>query len=374
MATMAAAIAASLPTVQAAPTPAAPTQETLPASWNKRIDAEAEIPITTVQIDGLVTTKIIKHCLDSGSNAHGLVLGLDLDGVLEVSNCFPLPNQSSDEDDKSVKSVVRYQSQMLRSLNEVGSVDGVVGFYQSIKLGAFFKQSLVEAQAIHQEKLRHGGIVIVHDTAATSQGNASFRAFRLTKPFFEAYRRHNFSSASLVNQRLTFSSILEEVPVKIRVNPLLNSVLGTLTESHRSPLSYALPSEATTSVIPPTYSTLNIGSVGLTRNLEQLIEAVDNHKVEESNLAYLSRQIAREKLKVDQYAAKRREENAARVTQGLAPLPEENINRLFKIPPEPSRLESMLLLGQIDGFAKSLSSASSSGLVTMYAAKASSEV
>lgn len=179
---------------------------------------------------------------------------------------------------------------------------------------------------------------------------------------------------SLVNHRLTFSSILEEIPVKIRVNALLNSVLGTLTESHRSLLPYGLPSEATTSAIPPTYSTLNIGSVGLTRNLEQLIEAVDNYKIEESNLAYLSRQIAREKLKVDQYVAKRREENAARIAQGLAPLPEENVGRLFKVPPEPSRLESMLLLGQIDGFAKSLASASSSGLVTMYAAKASSEV
>jgi len=181
-------------------------------------------------------------------------------------------------------------------------------------------------------------------------------------------------NSSLINQRLTFSKILEEVPVKIRINPLLNSVLGTLTEPHRSPLSYTLLSEATTSAIPPTYSTLNIGSVGLTKNLEQLIEAVDNHKVEESNLAYLSRQIARERLKADQYITKRREENAARIAQGLAPLPEENINRLFKIPPEPSRLESMLLLGQIDGFAKSLASASSSGLVTMYAAKASSEV
>jgi translation initiation factor 3 subunit H len=176
----------------------------------------------------------------------------------------------------------------------------------------------------------------------------------------------------LVHQRLTFSNILEEIPVKIRVNPLLNSVLGTLTESHRSPLPDVLPSEATTSAIPPTYSTLNIGSVGLTRNLEQLIEAVDNYKLEESNLAYLSRQIAREKLKADQYLTRRREENAARVTQGLAPLPEENVHRLFKIPPEPSRLESMLSLGQIDGLAKSLASASSSGLVTMYAAKAGS--
>lgn len=54
MATMAAAIAASLPTVQATATPVVPTQQTLPASWNKRVDAEAEIPITTVQIDGLV--------------------------------------------------------------------------------------------------------------------------------------------------------------------------------------------------------------------------------------------------------------------------------------------------------------------------------
>ena len=54
MATMAAAIAASLPTVQAASTPAVPTQETLPAAWTKNIDPEAEIPIATVQIDGLV--------------------------------------------------------------------------------------------------------------------------------------------------------------------------------------------------------------------------------------------------------------------------------------------------------------------------------
>ena len=146
-----------------------------------------------------------------------------------------------------------------------------------------------------------------------------------------------------------------------------------MTEPHRSLLPSA-PSEATTSVISPTYSALNIGSVGLTRNLEQLIEAVDNYKLEESNLAYLSRQIAREKLKADQYVSKRREENATRATQGLAPLPEENVSRLFKVPPEPSRLESMMLLGRIDGFAKNLASASSTGLITMYAAKASSEV
>ena len=64
MATMAAAIAASLPAVQAAPTPVAPTQQALPPSWNKCVDAEAEIPITTVQIDGLV-------CLDGSRGRTG---------------------------------------------------------------------------------------------------------------------------------------------------------------------------------------------------------------------------------------------------------------------------------------------------------------
>jgi translation initiation factor 3 subunit H len=60
------------------------------------------------------------------------------------------------------------------------------------------------------------------------------------------------------------------------------------------------------------------------------------------------------------------------VAQGLAPLPEEDINRLFKVPPEPSRLESMLFLGQIDSYAKSLEGSASAGLVKMYAARANS--
>jgi hypothetical protein len=56
----------------------------------------------------------------------------------------------------------RYQASMLRSLKEVQSDDSVVGFYQAITLGAFFDQTLVETQAIHQDKLRHGGVIIVH--------------------------------------------------------------------------------------------------------------------------------------------------------------------------------------------------------------------
>ena len=133
----------------------------------------------------------MKHSRESqGANAHGLLLGLDLDGTLEVSNSFPLPHHINEDDDKSVKgvgesikhqhhdpqsewllsplfcvfvgSLAKYQASMLRSLKEVQADDSVVGFYQATTLGSFFSQSLVETQAIHQDRLRHGGVVVVH--------------------------------------------------------------------------------------------------------------------------------------------------------------------------------------------------------------------
>ena len=143
-----------------------------------------------------------------------------------------------------------------------------------------------------------------------------------------------------------------------------------MTQGSPSPVLDATPENTRVAVIAPSFSMLELGTAGLTRNLEQIVEGVDNYRTEEGNLAYLSRQIAREKARAENYVAKRKEENLARVAQGLAPLPEEDVARLFKIPAEPSRLESMLLLGQMDGYGRSLAGTASTGLVKMYAAKA----
>ncbi|KAJ3985683.1 translation initiation factor 3 subunit 3 [Lentinula detonsa] len=367
---MAAALAASLPAPSAAPTPVAPTYEAIPPSMSTLIDVEAEISLECVQLDGLVVSKILKHACDSSSSSPiGLLLGIDLDGVLEVSNSFALPYHSGDDDDKSAKSVARYQASMLRSLKEVQGDDSIVGFYQASTLGAFFNQNLIDLQAIHQDKLRHGGVVVVHDVSQTARGNASFRAFRLTSAFQDAYKKSNFSTASLASHQLTFSSILEELPLKIHTNPLLSAFLGEFSSPSKNTLG-----SSSASAIPPSFSVLDLNSGGLTKNLEHIVDALDNYRNEEGNLAYLSRQIARERAKADNYVAKRKEESAARVAQGLAPLPEEDVTRLFKIPPEPSRLESMLQLGQVDAYAKSLAETTSTGLVKMYAATAGSGV
>jgi hypothetical protein len=56
----------------------------------------------------------------------------------------------------------RYQGNMLRSLREVQGDDSVIGFYVAASFGAFYTHSLVDLQAGHQERLRQGGIVVVH--------------------------------------------------------------------------------------------------------------------------------------------------------------------------------------------------------------------
>lgn len=69
---------------------------------------------------------------------------------------------------------------MLRSLKEVQSDDSVVGFYQATSLGSFFNQSLVETQAIHQNKLRHGGIVVVHGRWRNYNSSCLYASFPQT--------------------------------------------------------------------------------------------------------------------------------------------------------------------------------------------------
>ena len=58
--------------------------------------------ITSVRLDGLALTKIVKHCKDAHpASASGALLGMDLGGTLEVSNVFALPNpgRGGDRDD-----------------------------------------------------------------------------------------------------------------------------------------------------------------------------------------------------------------------------------------------------------------------------------
>ncbi|EGO04244.1 hypothetical protein SERLA73DRAFT_173681 [Serpula lacrymans var. lacrymans S7.3] len=358
---MAAALAASLPAPQVIPALSVSVAETIPATMSDAIDIDAEVPISCVELEGSVASSIMQHVRES--SAHGLLLGLDLDGTLEVTNSFPMPN--GDEEDKSTKSVVRYQSSMLRSLKEVGANDNVVGFYQAMSLGVYLSQHMIDIQVVHQEKLRHGGIAIILDLSRMGKGGLSFRAFKLNASFMNAQRKNNFGNASIINHKLTFSSVLEEIPLRLRTRAIQKSFFDVVIPTTLP----ATPNISAKSSAVLSHCALDLGAAGAMVNFEAAIEVMDNFRTEEGNVAYLSRQIAREKARSESYLAKRREENVARVAQGLVPHPEEDVNRLFKVTSEPSKLASMLLLGQVNAYAENLESSTCSGLLQIFSAK-----
>jgi translation initiation factor 3 subunit H len=63
--------------------------------------------------------KIVKHCKENLPQlVTGQLLGLDYDGTLEVTNCFPFPSRAEavDEDYENTDGAVDYQFDMMRAL------------------------------------------------------------------------------------------------------------------------------------------------------------------------------------------------------------------------------------------------------------------
>lgn len=58
---------------------------------------------------------------------------------------------------------------MLRSLKEVQGDDSIIGFYIATPFSAFFTHHLLDMQIVHQERLRQGGVVLVHGQFGTQR-------------------------------------------------------------------------------------------------------------------------------------------------------------------------------------------------------------
>ncbi|KAF9428698.1 hypothetical protein BGZ94_001395 [Podila epigama] len=323
------------------------------------LDIEGTVPIQSVQLDAMVVLKIVKHCRESiPATVTGQLMGLDVNGVLEVTHSFPMPkNQESEEFEGS-----QYQLQMMRCLREVNVDDNSVGWYQSTNMGNFMNQSLIEHQFEFQQALNKS-VLIIHDVSRSSMGNLNLRALRLTPAFMKLYKENKFTTEALAKAKLTFSNIFEELPITIRNSALLDALLYELetsddaVEVSTSHLTTYKRNNAgsTKSVLTPSYDMLDLSmDPYVAKNLEYLMDTIDEHTQEQGNYAYWQRSVERENKKKAAYILNRKTENARRAQSGQAPLPNEDVDALFKLPAEPSRLDHLLISGQIDNYCKQI--------------------
>ncbi|WFD29201.1 hypothetical protein MSPP1_000207 [Malassezia sp. CBS 17886] len=346
--------------------------------------------IADVQLDGMALMKIVKHCKDShasnGGNAWGALLGVDVGGTLDVSNAFALPGARSDrgeEEDRSTKGALQYMGEMLRLLRQVSADVNAVGMYQGCFLGPFLNTAIVDglnmlSVLMEREGNRGRGkaVLIVHDFAQLAQGNLVVKAFRLSPAFINAYRSGKMTTNALIENRITFSTVLLEIPVQLHNTALLNAFVATLTTEQAPAQRIVLPTSAErlaappAIAFPPRYMDLNLGlEPVLVSSAETTLETLEAYSAEAGNVNYQARQIAREKARAESYVARRRAENASRAAAGLAPLPIDDVSRMFKIPQEPNRLETLLLLNQLDSAAHRLSQTAAVGSVQLDAAR-----
>jgi len=295
-------------------------------------EEKREALIESVQIEGLVALKIVKHghVEGAGEVAQGVLLGLLVDKTLEITNCFPSPKA---EDDESINDV-HYQIDMMRKLRDVNVDHFQVGWYQSTFLSTFLSKNFVEAQYNYQKSIEES-VVIVYDPLQTNQGILAFKAYRLTPKLMKLYEsgEKNFTPEGLSKLKVEHNDLVEEFPVTIKNSNLINSLIAEMETVSPFPVKEDFLSLATGSY--------------LQKNVHLLIEGTDELCQDAQKLHNFQRNVARQQQQIDAHKQRRSQENELRKQRGEPPLPEEDLNKMFRPLQPPLRLDNMLTTAQI---------------------------
>jgi translation initiation factor 3 subunit H len=164
---------------------------------------------------------------------------------------------------------------------------------------------------------------------------------------------------SLQKSKLSFRDIFVELPVNLHNSHLLTSFLHQLPAKPTTgdvvlPTSLAdLYSNPVQMPLHPSSDNLELSiDPFLEKTCDLLLDSIESHYTELNNYQYYQRQLAREQTKITAWQTKRKAENAARVAAKQQPLPEDEWQRIFKLPQEPSRLEGMLNAKQVEQYSK----------------------
>lgn len=149
-----------------------------------------------IYIGTQVAMKIIKHCAQTfPSSATGFIVGLDVEGVMQITNSFPFPGaEIPNPDAPRAKANTIYQNEMIKYLREVNVDGNHVGWYTSANMGNFVTANMIENQYFYQKELNERTVALVHDISRSSQGGLSLRAFRLSPAFMAQYKEGKFST------------------------------------------------------------------------------------------------------------------------------------------------------------------------------------
>lgn len=307
--------------------------------------------IAGVQIDGQVILKMISHARQNyPSEITGVLLGLELENRLEVTNCFPHLSDNEDANDE-------HQTQMQHALRKVNADDNTVGWYVSSPLNRFWSQEMIGAHYSYQSVIA-SSVCLMVEPYRTGSNHLKVRAYRLTEAFMKVYASQDFTHASFSQHGAFAEDILEEVPIQVHNSHLAHAFLYELRESK---------------LMSTENDRLHINvNEYIEKTLGSLNKCVDEYASEQSTLLYHERALARQKTQQQQWIQKRAADNEIRSKQGLPPLPDDRSKQAcFKhLAKQPLKLDSYLLCNRMNLHAQEVLNDAAQGLNKLYVVEA----
>jgi translation initiation factor 3 subunit H len=244
----------------------------------------------------------------------GSLLGLTVGNKLEVTHSFSFPEAIKKNTGDVVGEEVtaagaaatsaadhmdghEYQLEMMKMLREVNVDNNCVGWYQSMYLGSFSTQSLVENQLSYQTDLSPNAVVILYDPIQTTHGNLALKCLRLTD---EAVKLMGESKNNYVDSR----NIFEEIPVVLTNPGLVQALLfdvragtynssvggGAVAGEDNDQEDFLFGSPA----VDMTFDNLDMSTnIYLEKHLEFLCQWVDDLAAEQAKFTYFARSLTK---------------------------------------------------------------------------------
>lgn len=330
---------------------------------NNASSANNASKLRVVEVDSLVLIKVLKHCKDNYPTAvNGQLLGMDTGDVLEVSNCFPLPqkrdiyNSVSKKGEKDIDERVEeefdcYQDKLAELMHDLNVDCFTVGWYQTLSFGDLKNKDNIDSLVLYQE-LVDKAILLGFDPLLSAMGKMAFKGFRVSDEFLAKYHAAE-EDVSKYNE-LKASDILTEVPLVIK-NPLLVQAYLTEWAAHDK-------LHSTTE-----FDTLELDQNNyLEKNLLFISDCLDELGIEQEKLSKYNRDFLRQQLLQKQIIERRRVENEQKALKGEPLLPMEFDGPAFRKISPPSQINTLLMSNQAAMQCKEIAQISKENLGKMF--------
>ncbi|CAG9324104.1 unnamed protein product [Blepharisma stoltei] len=285
-----------------------------------------------VKLEGTVLLKVIQHCQDTDATAIGQLIGLESSNSLEVTNCFPLPSNSS----IGPQELEDYSRIMCKQLKDLYFENSVIGWYQRSDEGEFLDISSIEYQYNMQIEIPNA-VMVVYDPVLLVSGGFPLKAYRLTQEFLDFFSDEEFTTQRAASLGVNSKTVFTEIPLRIENSMVTNAFLAQYAPD---------PYEVTDKDCFEPF---------IKKHLEAIEQGLDELLERQQKLYGYTKAVQKQKQQQKFHEAQREAENKKREERG-EPLLDltEGTGSLYRPIQPPSRLESLLVSQQLNTLGEEL--------------------